>query len=272
MATASRPSRSSRGREPGGGQLGPGEDQHLAQVVLADEVRQQGFLGVAVHRVDELLDHLGGGVARRDLDGLGIAQDRLRQPADVLGEGRREHQVLALLRQQLDDPLDVRQEAHVQHPVGLVEDEDLHLPEVGDLLADEVQQPARRGDEDLDPAAQRLDLRIHGHAAVDDRRAQRHGPAIRPDALVHLHRQLARRDEDERPHRMPGGRERGVRMLPETVEDRQREGRRLAGPGLGGSEDVAAREDEGDGGCLDRRRRRVTLFDDGLQQVGRQAE
>ncbi len=52
--------------------------------------------------------------------------------------------------QQLDDPLDVGQEAHVEHPVGLVEDEDLDLAEVGDLLADEVEQAARRGDEDLD--------------------------------------------------------------------------------------------------------------------------
>ena len=57
-----------------------------------------------------------------------------------------------LRREQLDDPLDVRQEAHVEHPVGLVEDEDLDLAEVGDLLADEVEQPARRRDEDLDAA------------------------------------------------------------------------------------------------------------------------
>ena len=54
--------------------------------------------------------------------------------------------------EQRDDLLDVGQEAHVEHPVRLVEDEDLDLPEVGDLLADEVEQPARRRDEDLDPA------------------------------------------------------------------------------------------------------------------------
>ena len=59
---------------------------------------------------------------------------------------------------------------------------------------------------------------------------------------------------------------------PQAVEDGQREGRGLAGAGLGGGEDVAACEDDGDGGCLDRRRGRVALLGDGLQQIGREAE
>ena len=37
-----------------------------------------------------------------------------------------------------------------------------------------------------------------GIAAVDDRRAQRHGAAVGGDAVVHLHRELAGRDEDQR--------------------------------------------------------------------------
>ena len=202
----------------------------------------------------------------------GIAQDRAGQPPDVVGEGRREHEVLALLRQQLEDPLDVGQEAHVEHPVGLVEDEDLDLAEVGDLLADEVEQPAGRGDEDLDAAAQRLDLRVHRHAAVHDGRAQRDRPAVGADALVDLHGEFAGRDEDERADRVAGRREGRVGVRAQPVEDGQGEGRGLAGAGLGGGEDVAALEDEGDGGCLDRRGGGVALFGDGLQQVGRQAE
>ena len=229
-------------------------------------------MAIAIDRVDELLDHLGRGVARRDLDRLGVAQDRPGQTPDVVGEGRREHEVLALLRQQFDDPLDVGQEAHVQHPVGLVEDEDLDLAEVRDLLADEVQQPARCRDEDLDPAAQRLDLRVHRHAAVDDGRAQRHGPAIGVDALVDLHGEFAGRDEDQRADRMAGRREGRVGVRAQPVEDGEGEGRGLAGPGLGGGEDIASREDEGDGGGLDRGGGGVALFRDGPQQIGRQAE
>ena len=207
-----------------------------------------------------------------DLDLDRIAKDRLRQAPDVVREGRREHQVLALRRQQGEDLLDVGQEAHVEHPVGLVEDEDLDLAEVGDPLADEVEQPARRRDEDLDPAAEGLDLGVHRDAAVDDGRAERDRPTVCPDALVDLHRQLPRRDEDQDADRVASGRERRVRVLAEPVEDRQREGRGLARAGLGGGEDVATLEDEGDGLGLDRRRGFVTLLDDGLEEVGRQAE
>ena len=60
---------------------------------------------------------------------------------------------------QRDDPLDVRDEAHVEHAVGFVEDQDLDLAEVHGLLADEVEQAARRGHEDLDAALELLDLR-----------------------------------------------------------------------------------------------------------------
>ena len=184
------------------------------EVAGADEVGEQRLLAIAIDRVDELADALDGRVARRDLDRLRVPQDRPGQAPDVVGERRREHQVLATLRQQLDDPLDVGQEAHVEHPVRLVEDEDLDLAEVGDPLPDEVEQAARRRDEDLDAGAQRLDLRFHRDAAVDDRGAQRHRPAVGPDALVDLHRELAGGDEDEGADRVAGGREGRVGVRP----------------------------------------------------------
>jgi hypothetical protein len=253
------------GRQARGGQLGPREDQHLVQVAASDQVGEEGLLAVAIDRVDQLADALDSGVARRDLDGLRIAQDRPGQAPDVVRERGREHEVLAALRQELDDALDIGQETHVQHAVSLVKDEDLDLAQVRDLLPDQVEQPARRGDEDLDPGAQRLDLWLHGDAAVDDRRAERHGPPVRPDALVDLHRQLARGDEDQGAHRMACGGERRVRVRPEAVEDRERECGRLAGTRLRGREDVASGEDERDGRFLDRCRGGVALFGDGLE-------
>jgi hypothetical protein len=192
-------------REPRRGQLGPGEDEHLAQVSGADQVRKQRFLAVAIDREDELVDRFGRRVPGRHLDGRGVAQDGAGEPPDVVGERRREHEVLPAGREQRDDPLDIREEAHVEHPVGLIEDEDLDLTEVGHPLADQVEQAARRGDEDLDTGAERLDLRVHRDAAVDHRGAQRDGPAIRRDALVDLHRELAGRDEDQHADGMPRG-------------------------------------------------------------------
>ena len=57
------------------------------------------------------------------------------------------------LEQQVEDPADVGHEAHVEHPVGLVEDEDLDLAEVGRALPHEVEQAARGRDQDLDAGA-----------------------------------------------------------------------------------------------------------------------
>ena len=111
-------------------------------------------------------------------------------------------------------------------------------------------RPGRR-DEDLDPAAQGLDLGIHRDPAVDDGRAQRDGPAVGADALVDLHRELAGRDEDQDADRMAGRREAGVGVVPQPVEDGQHEGGGLAGAGLGGGEDIAALEHERDGRGLD---------------------
>ena len=61
-------------------------------------------------------------------------------------------------------------------------------------------------------------------------------------------------------------------MLPEAIEDRQREGSRLAGPGLRGREDIATGQDERDGLFLDGRRPFIALFGDGPNEIGRQAE
>ena len=55
--------------------------------------------------------------------------------------------------QRADDAPDVGPEAHVEHAVGFVEDEDLDLGEVEVAALDQVEQAARRGDEQVDAAA-----------------------------------------------------------------------------------------------------------------------
>ena len=70
-------------------------------------------------------------------------------------------------RQQREDLADVVDEAHVEHAVGLVQHQDLDLAQVDGLLLHVVEQPARGGDDDVDAAAQRIDLRLHADAAVD---------------------------------------------------------------------------------------------------------
>jgi hypothetical protein len=65
----------------------------------------------------------------------------------------------------LADGLD---EAHVEHAVGLVEDENLDGAEIDDALVHQIQQAAGRGDDDVDSAVQRALLMELADAAEDD--------------------------------------------------------------------------------------------------------
>ena len=72
----------------------------------------------------------------------------------------------------VEDRGDLGQEAHVGHVVGLVEHGDLHVAEVDRAAVDQVGEPARGGDEDVDAPVERLDLRLVGQAAGDQLVAQ----------------------------------------------------------------------------------------------------
>jgi len=46
-------------------------------------------------------------------------------------------------------------EAHVEHLIGFIEHECFDVPQIDDPLVDQIEQPAGRGDDDVDPAADR---------------------------------------------------------------------------------------------------------------------
>ena len=73
--------------------------------------------------------------------------------ADLLRHGGGEQEVLAVFRQQRDDAVDVRQEAHVEHVVRLVQNEDLDLIEPQSAAIQQIQEPSRTGHDDLGPPA-----------------------------------------------------------------------------------------------------------------------
>ena len=97
----------------------------------------------------------------------------LGQALDLVGEGGREQQRLALLGQVAEDALQVGQEADVEHAVGLVEHHVLDLVEHRVLRLDVVEQPARRGDQHLDAGLQLERLRLHVDAAEHSTTAAR---------------------------------------------------------------------------------------------------
>src|SRR3546814_7072316 len=87
------------------------------------------------------------------------------QAADLRRHGGREEQRLADLRQQADNALDVGHEAHVEHAVGLVDHQDLHVGEQDLAALEEVDESTRRGDQHVDAAIQLLLLRSEEHTS-----------------------------------------------------------------------------------------------------------
>ena len=59
-------------------------------------------------------------------------------------------------------------EAHIQHPIGLVQDEDLDGGQVQESLTGQVQQAAGGGGEDVNSPLNLLHLGSLPHAAEDD--------------------------------------------------------------------------------------------------------
>ena len=139
--------------------LGAGKDERLMHVRPADDLGQQRALLRLLNEVDLLLDLLDRTRGRRDRYLDRFFEHALRKIGDLVRDRRGEQQRLALGRELLYDALDVREKAHVEHAVGLVEDEGLDLVQLDDLLTHEVPQAARRRDEDVRAALDCLDLR-----------------------------------------------------------------------------------------------------------------
>ena len=147
------------------------------------------------------------------------------------------------------DPPQIVDEAHVEHAVALVENEDLHVGEIDKALLHEVHQAAGRGGEHVDTGLQGADLRILADTAVNHGSAQPSKAAIGLKALADLDHQFARGGQDQGADFPPPAA--GARVLAEPLQRRQGEGGRLAGSGLGTTQHVAAFQDDRNRGGLD---------------------
>ena len=158
---------------------------------------------------------------------------------DVPAERRREQHRLALVvgRQPAQQKAQVGDEAHVEHAVGLVDDQHLGVAQRVDALLEVVDQPARRPDQHVDTAAQDLALLGVVDAAVHGVKREAGKLADALGILQDLHDQLARRRDDQCARAVFA-----VGMLEQAGEQGDEKGRRLAGTGLRLAGDVLARQ------------------------------
>ena len=187
-----------------------------------------------------------------DLDAHRVLEEALGERRDLGRHGGREQRRLPPRVQRRDDLPHRLDEAHVEHPVGLVEDDAAGLVEDDRAVVHQVGAagPAwrrRRRRRAPSPAPGRCATCRRGRAA--SRAARRRRSCGRPPRSARRARGSARGRAPGRSS-APAGRA----SVEELVQDRQREGRGLAGAGLGDAEDVAARQLRGDRLRLDRRR------------------
>ena len=177
----------------------PRENQHLLVLRMrVQEVDEQVALVPLVDEHELLVDLVHRRLVGRNLDRHRILHQRLRELHDLFGKGRREELRMALVGQAGDHLLDVGQEAHVQHPVGLVQHELLDFVQKDVLLLHQVEQASRSRDDDLRALGQRLDLGSLPDTAKHDGELRTEELAVVGAALRDLRGEFACRRENER--------------------------------------------------------------------------
>ena len=135
--------------EPVGAALGPHE--HERQIAVGSELSHERFEPEGVLDLKEAMLDLGRGIGR--LVGVltpdGVARECRRGAAGLAVESGGEEQRLPVLGTLANDPLDSREEAHVEHPVGLVKHEHANLTEAERSALEQVLEAPRRRDDDV---------------------------------------------------------------------------------------------------------------------------
>ena len=163
--------------------LGVAEDDAETEAVVIHQTDQRLGLATRGDLVEPLVDGGSGDILALDGHGLGIAGVAVDELLDLAGKRGREEDRLALLRSGVEDPLDIVAEAHVEHPVGLVEDHHLQLVQLQGAALQMVDDAARGADHDLDPFLQLEQLAVIGGPSVNGHRVDR---ALEGRELVHL--------------------------------------------------------------------------------------
>ncbi len=234
------------GREPLDEPVGPalGAHEHEREIALAAELRDEGLDAVLVRHLGRTVLDLGicAPLPRAQLVDHRIRCVLLGQPSGLTVERGREEQRLAVPRAGADDSVDRGAEAHVEHPVGLVEDQGLDPVQSERAASEEILEPARGRDQHVG-GRRGLGLLDQPGAAVDRGDAQRTGVRDTADVLDDLERQLAGRRQHERRRPRVGGLD--------PLDERDPERERLTGAGRGFGDHVPAGDRVADHGSLD---------------------
>src|SRR3989344_2768737 len=149
----------------------PAEDQHLAEFRLYEKFVQYIYLRFSSSYTNDVLVHAGCGIAGLDRDVHRVDKKIRDEPLDGARKRRREKERVPLFRHVRENMLHVIDESHVEHPVGLVENNSAEFRKVENAAFEEVLQAPRRTNDHVRIAPKRRYLTVYVRAANAGNRA-----------------------------------------------------------------------------------------------------
>ncbi len=231
-----------------GAVLGAGENEGAVDRLVAQKVGKHRGFALPVHMDDALGNAVDRRCHRRHRDLCGVSQHRSREFRYRLRHGGRKEKRLPLRRQFRHDLADVSDEAHVEHAIGFVEHQKVNPVEPERIALHQIEQPARRGDENIDSIEDSANLLSHRDAANHEGAGDADVATISAEAIEDLAGEFPRRAENKHATALAFSRH---PLGEHVVQDGECECGGLAGARLGNSDDVSPGESERHGLCLD---------------------
>jgi len=149
--------------------LGVREDERVSRLLLLQDAEQEPDLLPRGNVIELLRDLLDGNMLGLDLDLGGRAHVLPGEVPHPRAQGRAEEhrQPLRAVRKAREDLANVGVEAHVEHPIGLVDDEGIELAELEGAGPRKVYEPSGRSHDEIDALGDQALLLPVAHPAVD---------------------------------------------------------------------------------------------------------
>ena len=244
-----------------------GKDDGSFPPALGEKFGEKGVFVPSVYEENLLSNLFDGRRLRGDGDVNRVLNQSPGESDHFRLHGGGEEEGLAARREQGDYPANVREKTHVEHPVGFVEDEGFDVSKGDKPLADQVEKPSRRGDENMEPFVQGRCLRVLPDSSEDHSMAEGEVTAVRGGRISDLGGQFPCWGKNEDPG---ASLERFSRFADQELQYRQHEGGGLPCSGLGASDQVPPLEKVGDGLALNGGGREVPGFGDGSLKFGQE--
>jgi hypothetical protein len=215
--------------------LGLGEDQCSHNLLATQNVSQQSLLAGFLDEQDTLFDALDAGDLGSHVHLNRFAEQIFRKLDNFRRHGGRKEQGLTFFGEFTDNSLQVRQEAHIEHPVGLVKNEDFELIEFNMALVHQVEQTSGCGHKNMGTAFQGPHLIHLADATINQCLPEPEVTTVSCEAVANLDGQFARWCQYQHIRAVGSGL---AIPLPHAMEDRQGEGGCLSGSRLGRPQNI----------------------------------